>query len=251
MNEILQKEFFQKDYLLKGKRRDDRLFEERRQITFSKDCVDFSDASSLLKIGKTIIATKINVHPQPISPTINITVTRAGVSQINGQLSQDLSLTTTLKLIINRMIPHDELEICRPDPNDVFLSSLKLWSYKMDINISVISDDGCVEAASILGFQIALSGLHLQKYQLDEEGQIAPLDETRPLHFFAIKSMGFAILNRKLIFDPTHDEEEIVDGCCTMVITDEENPKLMKILTSGTFLINDELISEMIRACQI
>ena len=120
----------------------------------------------------------------------------------------------------------------------------------MSVDICVISDDGGIEAASILGFQNALLSLKLQKYTLDEEGQIHPIEgDTRQLNFLPINAMQFGILNGALIFDPTSDEEKIIDGCCTIVMSGDSNPKIMSINTTRTFMLNGDLIAQMASAC--
>lgn len=250
MIEHLDRELFHKEYLEKGKRLDGRSFNARRQISGTENCIEESHASSLIKVGNTIVVTKINLTPQPLAPVISVNAIRSGVSQIKGQTTIDKTLTATLTLLANSMIPHSELEIARPDPNDVFASSIKLWSYKMAVDICLISDDGGIESASILGFQKALSSLDLQIYSLSEEGDlILEEGEKRKLNFLPITSLQFGILNGSLICDPTKDEENIVDGCCTIVMSDEESPKIMKINTTRTFLINDDLIAQMTTAC--
>ncbi|KAK8866716.1 Rrp42p [Tritrichomonas musculus] len=249
MIEDLDKELFHKEYLGKGKRLDGRPFKAKRQIAGTHNCIDDSPGSSLISLGNTIIITKISLTPQPLAPIITVNATRAGVSQIKGRTTQDKTLTATLTLLINRMIPHSELEIARPDPNNIFMSSVKLWSYKMSVNVCVISDDGGIEAASILGFQNALISLTLQKYSLDEEGQIHPLEgEIRKLNFLPINAIQFGILNGALIYDPTSDEEKIIDGCCTIVMSADENPKIMSINTTRTFEMDGNLIAQMTAA---
>ncbi|OHS96550.1 hypothetical protein TRFO_37292 [Tritrichomonas foetus] len=249
MNEVLGRELFHKEYLQKGKRLDGRLFNAKRTISATRNCIEESDGSSLVSLGKTIVVTKITASPQPIAPSIEINATRAGVSQIKGSTTQDKTLTAMLNVLANRMIPMSELEIARPDPNDIFMSSVKLWGYKLSIDICVISDDGGVEAASVIGFQIALSTLNLETYSLDEEGQIHPLNQSRPLNFLSANAMRFGLLDGKLLYDPTNDEEKLVDGCCTIIMSAEESPKLMKVSTTRTFLLNEDLIASMTSAC--
>ena len=250
MIEALNKELFHKEFLEKGERRDGRAFSDRRKISGTENCIDGSYTSSLISLGNTIVITKVDLTPQPLSPTIIVNATRAGVSQIKGHTTQDKTLTARLSVLINRIIPLPELEIARPDPNNIFMSSIKLWSFRMSVDICIISDDGGIESAAIMGFQKALYSLQLQNYSLDEEGQIHPIeDEKRQLNFLPITSMQFGTLNDELIFDPTSEEEKIIDGCCTIVMSDEKSPRIMSINTTRTFTLNEDRIAQMTAAC--
>ena len=249
MAAVLNPELFHKEYLEKGKRLDQRDFSTKRLITSTQNCISEAQSSSLISMGSTIVVTKVETIPQPLAPTFEISAVRAGVSQISGKASLDKTLTAMLNVLISRMVPSKELEIARPDPNDVFMSASKLWGYKLKVNTCVVSDDGGVEVAAVLGLTIALSSLMLETYSLDEEGQIHSLDSPKQLQFLPITAMRFGLLGEKLICDPTSDEEKIVDGCCTIIMSSEDKPKIMKINTTRTFLLNEDRMRAMITKC--
>ena len=247
--QVLAPELFHREYLESGKRLDHRKITDGRSITITHNCLDDFPSSSLVSIGKTIVVTAISIKTQPISPSLTVNVQRAVTSTIKGKSSCDKTLTAMLSAIAPNILSLPDLEIVRPDPHDIYMTAVKVWSFNIDVKQTIISDDGAVEVALILGFEEALSYLDLPIYMLDSECQLVQSDETRRLPLLPICGMRFGLLNDVLFYDPTNDEEKIIDGCCTIVISKEEEPKLLKLTTTGNFCLTEKLISMMVSAC--
>ena len=247
--DVLAPELFRKEFLQSGRRLDQRKVDERRPITFTQNCLDDCMASSLVGIGKTIVVTKIEATPQPLAPSIAISVSRSAVSSVAGPVKLDKALTATIKLLTSRILSLDQLEIKRPDPNNLFQSAVKLWAWNLDIKMTIVSDDGGLEVAAILSFQEALKGLVLPCFELDEEAKLVEIEEKKKLELLLVSGMRFGMLDGKLIYDPVYGEEKVCDGCCTIVVSQEETPKLMKMNTAGAFKLSQDIVAQMIAAC--
>jgi exosome complex RNA-binding protein Rrp42 (RNase PH superfamily) len=63
-----------------------------------------------------------------------------------------------------------------------------------------------------------------------------------------VTGLRFALCAGRLLYDPTCDEEKTADGCCTVVMSNEEEPKLMKLTTSGRFRLDRDVIARMVAA---
>ncbi|KAH0789555.1 exosome complex component RRP45 [Histomonas meleagridis] len=247
--QVLAPELFHREYLESGKRLDHRQITDGRAVTITHKCLDDFPSSSLVSLGKTIVVTAVSIKPQPISPSLTVNVQRSVVSTVKGKSSCDKTLTAMLLAIAPKILSPADLEIARPDPHDIYMTAVKVWSFNLDIHQTIISDDGAVEVALILGFEEALSCLELPIYTLDSECQLVQTPETRQLPLLPITGMRFGLLNDMLFFDPTNDEEKIIDGCCTIIMSKEDEPKILKLSTTGTFCLTEELIANMVNAC--
>ena len=251
-SEVLEPELYHREYLKKGSRLDGRGPKDRRQIAATHGGLDGCTASALVTMGKTIVATKITCVPQPIAPSISIHVSRAAVSDVAGAVYLDKVLTQTIELLTSRILPLGQLEIVRPAPGNVFQSAVKLWAWGVNVKTCVLSDDGGLDVAAILSFQEALRDLTLPCFDLDEEARLVENGQTKKLEILCVSALRFAVLKEegKLFYDPTRDEEGVCDGCCTVVMSREAKPKLMKLTTTGTFVLNPDIIAEVVAACE-
>jgi hypothetical protein len=202
----------------------------------------------LVALGRTIVVAKITATPQPLAPSITISVSRAAVSSIKGKTQLDKTLTAMLQLLASKVLPLDQLEIARPDPLNHFQSAVKLWAWNLAFQICIISDDGGLEIAAVLSVQEALLALELPGFDLDDEAELAANGERRGVEVRVVTGLRFALCGGRLLYDPTCDEEKIVDGCCTVVMSNEDEPKLMKLTTSGCFRLDRDVLARMIAA---
>ena len=248
-SEVLAPELFHREYLKEGRRLDGRQREDRRQVAATHGGIDGCTASALVAMGKTIVATKITCVPQPIAPSISIHVSRAAVSDVSGAVYLDKTLTQTIELLTSRILPLGQLEIVRPAPGNVFQSAVKLWAWGVNVTTCVLSDDGGLDVAAILSFQEALRDLTLPCFDLDEEAKLVENGQTRKLEILCVSALRCAVLEGQLFYDPTCDEERVCDGCCTVVMSREAEPKLMKLTTTGTFILNPDVIAKVAAAC--
>jgi exosome complex RNA-binding protein Rrp42 (RNase PH superfamily) len=247
--DVLAPELFHREYLESSRRLDGRLPHQRRPVTFTRGCIADCPGSALVAIGRTIVATKIAATPQPIAPSVSVSVSRATVSSIKGATKVDKTLTAVIRLLASKVLPLGQLEIVRPDPHNLLQTAVKLWAWNLALQISVISDDGGLEVAAILSVQEALLALTLPCFELDEEAKLAATGEVRGVSVRPVAGMRFALCGDLLFCDPTHDEEKLADGCCTVVTARGEPAQLMKLATSGRFALSADVIARMIAAC--
>jgi exosome complex RNA-binding protein Rrp42 (RNase PH superfamily) len=168
---------------------------------------------------------------------------------LKGVVKEDKPLTTMISKLASKLVPLQQLEIARPDPHNPFQSAVKLWGWKLNVEISVISDDGGLEAAACLSLQEALKSLVLPKFDLDEEAKLIPNGETSGIDVTKVNGMRFGLFEGHLVYDPTRDEEKVSDGCCTVIMTRSEEPVLLKMATVGRFELSEETIGMMVGAC--
>jgi exosome complex RNA-binding protein Rrp42 (RNase PH superfamily) len=247
--DVLAPELFHREYLESGRRLDGRNPHQRRPISFTRGCIADSHGSALVALGRTIVITKVSATPQPIAPSITVSVSRAAVSSIKGSTKLDKTLTAMVRLLASKVLPLDQLEIVRPDPHNIFQTAVKLWAWHLGLQIAVISDDGALEVAAILSVQEALLSLTLPCFDLDEEAKLIANGDARSVEVRIVTGLRFAICGDVLVCDPTHDEEKLADGCCTVVMTRGGEPKLMKLSTSGQFPLNGDIMAKMTAAC--
>lgn len=250
---------FLKDSLLKEHSRNDgRSFNDSRPIRITEKCFKDGQSSSLISLGKTIIATKIVATPQPIAPSFNVVINRSAVSLVSGKGAVDQTLSAFITVLVNKLLPMSELEIARPDPHNPFHSNIKIWGWNLKFYQTIISDDGGVEVASVLGIQNTLQTLELPNYNLDDEAKLVDAGTSHKINILSLYAKNFSILtddcdpdnddvNKIILVDPTSDEEKVAFGCCTAVYSNEEKPKLLVFNTTGKFAITEKRLDYISR----
>lgn len=234
------------------KRVDQRGFQNSRPIHITEKCFKDGQSSSLISIGKTIIATKIIATPQPIAPSFSVAINRSAVSLPSGKGALDQTLSAFITVLVNKLLPMSELEIARPDPHNPFHSNIKIWGWNLQFYQTIISDDGGVEVASVLGIQNTLQTLELPNYNLDDEAKLVDAGTSHKISILSLFAKNFAILTddadngseeTNILVDPTLDEEKISKGSCTVVYSNEATPKLLVFNTSGKFVITENRLN--------
>ena len=255
--EVLDPLHFHKEYLLETHtRKDGRQFNQKREIHITEKCFNEGQSSSLIAVGHTIVATKVLATPQPISPSCTVQTTRSAVSNENGKIQIDQTLSALMSVLLKRFLQMSELEIARPDPHNPFHSNVKVWGWKLEILQSILSDDGGVETACILGIQNALKTMELPNYNLDDEAKLVEDGTTRKLHLLSLFATNFSCIiedfdpnedvSQSLLVDPTSDEEKVSEGSCSIVLSNEEKPKVLAMNTTGKFSLSPQRIDYMI-----
>lgn len=246
----LNPKLFQKEYLIAGHRLDGRGAEDIRPVSVSRGCIDGYPSSSLVSIGRTIVATAVAAKPQPLLSSFSAAVRRAAVSDCSGKPQADQYLTAMITGLSPKLLSLDELEIMRPSKDDVFATSVNVWCWNIDVQQTIISDDGAVEIAVIIGFEEAMRALKLPLFNLDSEYNLVETGNFRELNMKHVFGIRFGILDDRLYYDPTNEEEKILDGCCTVLISKEdEGIKLLKLSTTGTFSITEDTVAKMVATC--
>lgn len=246
----LNPKLFHKEYLQSGRRLDGRSCDDIRPISMSCNCIEEFASSSLVSLGKTIVVTAISIKPQPLLSSLTIAVQRAAVSSQKGKTPVDKALTSMMASISSKILSLDDLEIMRPNSDDLFPAAVKVWCWNINVIQTIISDDGAVEIATIIGFEEAMREMKLPLFNLDSEYNLVKTDDFRYLNLKHVFGIRFGILDNKLYYDPTKDEEEVLDGCCTVLMSkDDEGSKLLKLSTTGTFILTEDIIAKMTATC--
>ena len=250
---------FHKEILFQtSRRKDGRSVEDKREIHITKRCFTDGQSSSMIAIGHTIVATKIMATPQPISPSFTVQITRSAVSLESGKNQIDQTISAFMTVLVNRFLSMSELEIARPDPHNPFHSNVKVWGWKLDICQSILSDDGGVEVACVLGIQNALAAMDLPNYNLDDEAKLVENGTFHKLSLISLFAANFSIIEEDevegedkdlkefVVVDPTKEEERISEGTCSIVLSNEERPKILAMNTTGKFELTPERVNYMI-----
>ncbi|MBA7617859.1 Ribonuclease PH [subsurface metagenome] len=201
-----------KEYLLEGKRFDNRKPEEFREIIIETSISKNAEGSARVKIGKTevLVGVKMDVsEPYSDSPDKgNLMVTAELLPLSSSRFESGPPKFNAIELgrIIDRGIRESkfiELEkLC-------IKKGEKVWTVFIDIYS--INDDGNLLDAAGLGAIIALKNAKIPKYNDKEEkvlyGELT--EKTIPLAKDIPLSITIHKVGNSLIIDPTREEEDI------------------------------------------
>lgn len=229
--------------LEKGKRVDERDFNEYRPITIEKNVIDVAEGSARVSIGKTDVLAGIKIskgEPFPDTPT-------KGVLTTNAELVPMASPTfesgppgrnaVELARVVDRGIRGSEAvdleKLCITEGE-------KVWIVFIDIHI--LDYDGNLFDAAALGAIAALSStiVPAKKHEIGEDFKL-------PIQQYPI-ACTFAKLGNNIIVDPNLDEESIAHARLTVSTDNDENIRAMQKGLSGSFSFDE--IKEIIRSSQ-
>lgn len=208
-----------KEYLLEGKRFDNRKPEEFREIIIETGISKNAEGSAKVKIGKTevLVGVKMDVsEPYPDSPdkgNLMVTAELLPLSSPRFESGPPKFNAIELGRIIDRGIRESkfiELEkLC-------IKKGEKVWTVFIDIYS--INDDGNLLDAAGLGAIIALKNAKIPKYN-DKEGKVLYgelTEKTIPLAKDIPLSITIHKVGNSLIVDPTREEEDISETRVTI-----------------------------------
>lgn len=220
--------------LEKGKRIDDRGFNEYREIKIEKNVIKVAEGSARVKIGNTDImaGVKISVgEPFPDTPNLGVLTTNAELIPMaspefeSGPPGQD---AVELARVVDRGIRGSEAidleKLC-------IVEGEKVWIVFIDIH--VLDFDGNLFDASSLGAMAALCSTTVpaEKFEISENIRL-------PIKQYPI-TCTFAKIGDTIIVDPNFDEETIAKARLTVTTDNEGNIRAMQKGLSGSFCFDD------------
>lgn len=239
-----------KEYLAQNKRFDGRGPEEFREIIVQKEISKNAESAVSLKIGKTEVYVGVKmaiVEPYPDSPDEGTFMTTA---ELHPMASEEFELgrpginAVELARVIDRGIREsgflDFKKLCIKEGE-------KVWQVFLDI-IAINDDGNLFDAAGLAGL-LAITNAKMPKYD-PETGKIEHelTSENLPINKEAL-SFNITIhkIGKKLVIDPTKEEESISDYRLSVAIADDKNePKITAMQKGKEGTITNQDIEEII-----
>eukprot|EP01031_Cornospumella_fuschlensis_P023805 gene23805-28829_t len=115
--------------------------------------------------------------------------------------------------------------------------SSALFSYRLCVHLTPLSDDGNLKDASIAAVMVALSSSSLPKAYVQEgRVQIDP-DERDPLNVSPVLPVSFAVFQNHVLLDPTRAEQQALSahpqGGAGTVVTDPQGASVRYLSVEG------------------
>jgi len=226
-----------KDYVInlvkKGKRIDERKFDEYRKISIKRGFVEGkAEGSAYVKIGDTevLAGVKIDVGtPYPDTPDEGVITVGAEFRPIaSSSFSSGPPTPDAIELarVVDRGIRESKCitttQLTVPNTESIDengKATKKIWMVIVDIHI--INDDGNLIDASGIAAMAALLDTKLPKY---EDGKIIRNEFTGGLPITKIAiPVTFRKIDNKILLDLNSDEETAMDARLTVTTTDTIN----------------------------
>lgn len=237
-------EMYALELIQNGKRVDKREFTQFRDIEIKTDIINTAEGSAYVKLGGTqlIAGVKMNIGT-PFADTPN-----AGTLSVNAEFTPLASPefesgppgedAVELARVVDRGIRESksiELEKLVITPGE------KVWSVFVDIHI--IDNQGNLLNAAALAAISALLSTRIPK--IDTEGNILrDQHEGRLPVVHKPITVSVCKVGDKLFFDPTKEEESILDAKLTIAF--REDDKICALQKQGTKGIEFDMIEKMV-----
>jgi len=209
--------------LAQGKRSDNRGFFDFRKINIVPAPIEKAEGSAFVSLGNTKVLVGVKVspaHPFPDTPNQGIFVVNAEFPPIASpmfELGPPSEYAVEVARIVDRVIRSAEmikLEELAIIPGEL------VWM--LNIDIYALDDDGNLIDAAMIGALAALSVGYIPKVEIidEDKNKIEIIrEEKRPIPLQDMPvTFTFAKVKNFLILDPTHIEENIMDGRLTIAI---------------------------------
>jgi exosome complex component RRP42 len=231
------------ELIMKGKRMDERKFEDFREIKIEKNVVNKAEGSARVKIGETevMVGVKLNTgKPFPDTPEEGILIVNAEFTPLAspdfesgppGENAVELARVVDRGIRESKCIEVGKLCIV-PEEN--------VWMIFVDIHI--INDQGNLLDAAALAAITALSNAKIPKIK-DEEIVRGDYEKDLPVVFKPINITVGKVGNNFLV-DPNFDEEKIMDAKLSVSVRDDE--KICALQKQGTGELSFEDLEKMV-----
>ncbi|HDI10210.1 MAG TPA: exosome complex protein Rrp42 [Euryarchaeota archaeon] len=237
-----------RDYILRllenDKRIDGRRLDEGRDVEIEVGVIRKAEGSAKVKLGDTqvLVGVKLEIgEPFPDSPNRGVLTTSTELLPVAspvfepGPPNED---AIELARVIDRGIRSSEAvdleSLC-------IIEGEKVWVLFIDIH--VLDDDGNIMDASSIASIAALYDTKVPK-TLVENGKVEILDEYEPLTVRKTPiSVTIAKVGNKLVLDPNHEEELVMDSRITVTLSEENEVCSIQKGGSGTISERDVLES--------
>jgi len=236
-------------FLSEGKRIDERGPYDFRPVNIIPALIKKAEGSALVELGNTKILAGIKVSPaRPFADEPN-----KGIFVVNTEFAPVASpifepgppseYAIEVARVVDRairsaeMIKLDEL---------VIIPGKLVWMINVDIY--TLDDDGNLIDASMIGAVSALLTGSIPKVEvIDEEKEEIEIikEETRPIPIQDIPvTLTFAKIGNYIVLDPSHIEENIMDGRLTIAINQKNQICALQKGEGGGFKFEDVLLAK-------
>lgn len=202
------------DLLNQGKRIDHRMFTEYRDITIKTDYISKANGSALISIGNTTVIAGVKAQlstPFSNSPDEGILIVNTetlALANKNFEHGPPNKFTVEISRVVDRTIREAPLidlkQLC-------VVENSKVW--KLHVDIYIIDFDGNMMDAAALAAICALLTTKIptascvnDEITIDEDTQMNLPIKNKCMITTVTK------INNQLIFDPTYDEEQLMDS---------------------------------------
>lgn len=208
-------------------RPDSRKFDAARPVHIQTKVIQTANSSSLVRVGSTsvIAAVKLAVGtPAVATPDqgeiaiqVHLTPlcsTRFGLGRPSEE-AQSLGSQLTRLIIGSRVVEMSDLSIERGKS-----------AWKLMVDVYCIDHDGNVHDASLIAIMAALKNLQLPAITVSENDHlvsIQPDGEATPLKMqHVVYGTTFAVLNGRVVIDPTSEEESLASSLFSITYNTHE-----------------------------
>jgi exosome complex component RRP42 len=231
------------ELIQKGKRIDERKFDEFRKIEIKRNIIKTAEGSASVKIGEThvIAGVKLNIGtPFADRPEEGVLIVNAEFTPLaspdfeSGPPSED---AVELARVVDRGIRESK---CIKLEDLVIEPGLKVWSVFVDIHI--INHDGNLMNAAALAAIAALLSTKIPKM---EDGKIVRGEFVKdlPIVHYPI-NITICKIGKKYLIDPILEEESVINAKLTIAVMEDD--KICAMQKQGKEGIVFEELSEMI-----
>lgn len=231
------------ELMQKGKRIDERKFDEFRKIEIKKNIIEKAEGSASVKIGEThvIAGVKLNIGtPFADRPEEGVLIVNAEFTPLaspdfeSGPPSED---AVELARVVDRGIRESK---CIEMEDLVIEPGLKVWSVFVDIHI--INHDGNLMNAAGLAAIVALLNTRIPKIE-DEKIVRGELIKDLPVVHCPI-NITICKIGKKYLIDPILEEENVINAKLTIGVMEDD--KICAMQKQGKEGIIFEELEEMI-----
>lgn len=233
------KKDFIRDLIAKGKRPDERAFDDYRQITIEKGAIPSAEGSARVHMGQTqvLVGIKMDVGtPFKDRP-------EEGVLATNAELLPMASPTfepgppSAESIELARVVDRGIRSSNAVDLPSLFIEADKVWMTFVDIY--VLDHDGNMLDAAALAAMAAIENCRMPKF---EDGKVVRGEYAGPLKIGnRCVTCTFAKVGSAMLLDPSFDEEKAMDARITIATTPDYVCAVQKGCAGG--FTRDEVLS--------
>ncbi|MEM0201091.1 MAG: exosome complex protein Rrp42 [Candidatus Micrarchaeaceae archaeon] len=218
-----------------GKRDDNRDPMSYRNISFELNEIPNAEGSALVKLGNTKVLTGIKIDlSEPMKDTPNDgNITTSAELLPMADDSYDVGPPTPFGIEFARVVDRAIRAAGVIDTEKLFIEEGKVWSVFVDMY--VLNNDGNLFDAGLLSSMAALLTCKLPKYE--DQKVIREAMGKLPTKNITT-SCTFVKFSKKLLLDPTANEEALADSRVT-IGNDENVIRSMQKGMSGSFIVKD------------
>jgi len=227
----------------KGKRIDERKFEEIRPLTIKKGMIEKAEGSASVKLGETevIVGVKLNVgEPYPDAKDEGVLIVNAEFTPLaspdfeSGPPGED---AVELARVVDRGLRESK---CIELKKLCIVPGEKVWIAFVDIHI--INHQGNLLDAAALASLAALLNAKIPK--LDGENVLRKEFEGQLPVVFKPINITVGKVGEKFLVDPSFEEESILSSKLSVCVRDDEN--ICALQKQGNGELNIEDIEKMV-----